>query len=168
MFYIQLIVINSSIVNSLKDKFLSFFKLFDINGGELTRDGYKFKGRGLKQVTRRNNYGSFSTYRNANPFPDDNSGTIDFTAENSTPLSGKYLMVSQNPKIATQSAIWFWNGGNKLLNKTTKEHADMDNLDGVSKTINPNDVKSFPLRSQFYSYAKLAFDVLGHKEHLKL
>lgn len=137
------------------------------NGNELTRDGWKFKGRGLKQVTGRGHYASFSKYRNENPFPDDNSGAIDFTKENSEPLKGNYLLISQDAKYATQSAIWFWNGGSKFKNKTAKDYADIDDVDFVSKVINSKDTDSFPKRRQLYNNAKIAFDVFGHKEYLK-
>ena len=135
------------------------------NGDELTRDGWKFKGRGLKQVTGRGNYGEFTKYRNKNPFPGDTTGQIDFTAEKSgADLKGNYLKLSEDAMYATQSAMWFWNEGTKYNNQTAKEHASDDNVDAVSKAINRYDKKALPKRAANYkrARAKGVFDIDRH------
>jgi len=113
------------------------------NGEELTRDGWKFKGRGLKQLTGRANYVNFSNFRNKNTFTDDSSGQIDFTAEkDGVQLKGNYLKISDDAMYATQSALYFWNDGTKKNKKFAKEHADSDDIELVIKCINEFDSKA--------------------------
>jgi predicted chitinase len=113
------------------------------NGDELTRDGWKFKGRGLKQLTGRGHYVNFTNYRNKNTFTDDTSGKIDFTAEKEgVQLKGNYLKISDDPMYATQSALYFWNDGTKKNKKLAKEHADNDDIELVIKCINEFDGKN--------------------------
>ena len=138
------------------------------NGNELSRDGWKFKGRGLKQVTGRGNYGTFAKYRNKNTFTDDTTGEIDFTKEkDGIELKGNYLKLSESPMYATQSALWFWNEGTKYNKKTAKEHADNDDVDSVSKAINRYDTNALPKRKANYNRAKVAFEIAEHVEFLK-
>jgi putative chitinase len=79
-------------------------------GNIVKGDGKRFKGRGLIQLTGRNNYRSFSNFCN-----------IDFV---STPS-----LVAE-PKYSALAAGWFWNraGLNDL--------ADRDDFKGITKRIN--------------------------------
>ena len=135
------------------------------NGDELSRDGWKFKGRGIKQITGKGNYKNFGKYRTAHPFPEDNTGAIDFTAEKEgKELEGNYLKLSDDGMYATQSALWFWNEGNKYNGKTAKGYADEDDVEGVSKAINFYDTKALPRRKKNYNNARKAgvFDIDRH------
>lgn len=80
------------------------------NGAESTQDGWKYRGRGLIQITGKDNYKMLS----------EDSG-IDF-------LNNPDLLLQEANSMI--SAIWFWNK-NKL-----NVLADEDNLDAISDIIN--------------------------------
>lgn len=137
------------------------------NGNELTRDGWKFKGRGLFHLTGRANYNDFSGYRNSHPFLDDDE-KIDFTKDGSNLWDGKYMKISSDAKYAVQSALWFWNYGNKYQKRNCKDYADIDDVESVSKTVNQYDRDSFPNRAIYYERAKQAFNIAFHKKFLEI
>jgi len=68
------------------------------NGDEESGDGYKYRGRGLFQLTGKNNYQEFSTYYDENHNPD---------AENQDFVEIPNLVLS--PVIAAMSALWYFN-----------------------------------------------------------
>jgi len=80
------------------------------NGDATSGEGYKFRGRGLIQLTGKSNYNGFAT---------DSGITIDEAVA--------YL---STPEGAVESAAWFWNknGLNAL--------ADKDDVTAVTKRIN--------------------------------
>lgn len=80
------------------------------NGDEASGDGFRYRGRGLIQITGKNNYQSFadSVESNINVIPD-------------------YLETFEG---AVQSACWFWESNN--LNR----FADVGDIVGLSKAIN--------------------------------
>ena len=80
------------------------------NGSEESGDGYKFCGRGLIQLTGRDNYTKFAN---------DLSMSIEETVE--------YL---QTPEGACASAGWFWDNNN--LNS----YCDRNDFTGLTKRIN--------------------------------
>ena len=80
------------------------------NGDEASGDGYKYRGRGLIQLTGKDNYVSFS-------LSEDNEALI------------KPELVSQ-PNLAVQSACWFWKNNN--LNR----FADVGDIVGLTRAIN--------------------------------
>lgn len=131
------------------------------NGDELTRDGWKFKGRGLFHLTGRANYSAFSGYRNSHPFLDDKE-EINFTEGSPDLCEGKYMMISSEAKYAVQSALWFWNKGK------SKNYADIDDVKSVSMTINRYDTGSFSSRASYYERAKQAFKIELHKKFLEI
>ena len=80
------------------------------NGDEASGDGYRFCGRGLIQLTGRNNYTFFA-------------GSLDITVEEAT----QYLNTFEG---AAQSACWFWETNN--LN----HWADQGDIVTLTKKIN--------------------------------
>lgn len=80
------------------------------NGNETSNDGWNFRGRGLIQLTGKDNYQSFG-----------NDTGQDFIA------SPELL---EQPKWALNSACWFWK--NRGINK----YADKDDIHMVTKLIN--------------------------------
>ena len=80
--------------------------LGNVNAG----DGWLFRGRGIKQLTGRNNYTQFAN-------------TVDMTAEE----AADYV---STPKGAIESACWFW-ATNKL-----EKFADKGDNKGLTKKIN--------------------------------
>jgi putative chitinase len=80
------------------------------NGDENSGDGYRYCGRGLIQLTGKNNYQNFA----------DSIGT-------SVEEASEYLSTFEG---ATQSACWFWESNN--LNR----FADVGDIKGLTKAIN--------------------------------
>lgn len=118
----------------------NYFRKYDVGrlknmlGNLKDGDGYKYRGRGLIQITGRANYQAF---QNSKYCSDD---------------------IMENPKLlelpllATKSAMWWWwkHGLNKL--------ADSDCVVAITKTINggTNGLKS---RRKFLARAKKVFKV---------
>lgn len=80
------------------------------NGDESSGDGWKYRGRGLIQITGRDNYTSFATATGINAI--DNPTMV------------------ETPTGATLSAGWFWNSRN--LNA----YADAGDFQSMTKRIN--------------------------------
>lgn len=99
-------------------------------GNHFPGDGWKFRGRGLKQLTGRANYADFAR-------------TIGMTAdEAATYLTSK--------KGAVESACWFWNARN--LNAI----ADTDDVTKMTKVINGGDI-GLADRKRRYEHALRVF-----------
>jgi len=77
-------------------------------------DGPRFKGRGLLQLTGRNNYTSYGTARNR-----------DFLTEPNN------LLVATDPSLAVDSACWYW-----ATLKNLNPLADADNVGEITYRIN--------------------------------
>jgi putative chitinase len=99
-------------------------------------DGWRFRGRGLKQLTGRNNYAAFGK-------------TVNMTAEQ----AADYVAT---PKGAIESACWFWN--EKKLNAV----ADAGDIVLMTKIINGGDI-GLADRKQRWEHA---LKVLGGKVSL--
>ncbi len=80
------------------------------NGDEASGDGYRFCGRGLIQLTGRDNYTFFA-------------GSMDISVEEAS----EYLSTFEG---AVQSACWFWESNN--LNR----FADAGDIKGLTRAIN--------------------------------
>jgi len=80
------------------------------NGPETSGDGYRFCGRGLIQLTGRDNYTFFA-------------GSLDISVEDAS----QYLETFEG---AAQSACWFWEQNN--LNR----FADANDVKGLTRAIN--------------------------------
>ncbi len=108
-------------------------KMGNINEG----DGWRFRGRGLKQLTGRDNYTRFGK-------------SVNMTAEQ----AADYVATE---KGAIESAAWFWNANN--LNTI----ADTDDVVKMTKRINGGDIG---LADRQARYTK-CMEILGGKVDLK-
>jgi putative chitinase len=80
------------------------------NGPESSGDGYKFRGRGIIQLTGKSSYTSYASHVNK---------SVEDT-----------ILSFKNPKDALDCACWFWNSRN--LNK----FADANDILTITKLIN--------------------------------
>ncbi len=103
------------------------------NGGERSGDGWRYRGRGLIQLTGKENYQRCS----------EACGT-DFV---SNPES-----ISEEPECAVQVACWYWNS------RSLNQYADADDIKAVTLRINGgyNGLKE---RQAFLTRAKDVFSV---------
>ena len=90
-------------------------------------DGFKYRGRGLIQITGRKNYTACAAALG-----------IDCVS---------YPELLEQPQYAVASAVWYWNANN--INFI----ADTDNIEAVTKAVNGG-LNGFPQRSQYYNLAK--------------
>ena len=104
------------------------YKMGNVNAG----DGWLFRGRGLKQLTGRENYTRFAK-------------TVDMTAEQ----AATYVAT---PKGAVESACWFWDA-NKL-----NTIADTDDVTRMTKKINGGNIGLADRQSRY----KKAMQVFGN------
>jgi putative chitinase len=95
------------------------------NGNEASQDGWKYRGRGLIQITGKNNYVSFGEAIGR-----------DLTDDPS------YL---ETPEGASRSAAWFWNVNN--LNR----FADRKDITGCSRAVNGG-TNGLEERKRYYAH----------------
>ena len=81
------------------------------NGDEKSGDGYRFKGRGLIQLTGRDNYEKYAKDRNPEV------------------LKNPDLLLK--PEYAVDAALWYWTKKQNL-----RKHAQENNISAVTKIIN--------------------------------
>jgi len=137
------------------------------NGDEFSRDGYKFRGHGLIQLTGKSLYIDFSNYRKAHPFPDDSTGYIDFTHEDvHDPIpKGDFDKIADysNAMYNVQSALWYIN--NRSKNLTTA--MDKDDIKLVTYYVNGG-YNGLTERNKFVKNARGedSFKVFKHYEKI--
>ena len=102
------------------------------NGDESSGDGYRYCGRGLIQLTGKNNYTKFSQ-------------DLGISLEETV----KYL---ETPEGAVSSAGWFWDNNN--LN----QYCDKDDFVTLTKRINGGTIGLADREHHYH----LALDLLGH------
>ncbi|MFC4930458.1 glycoside hydrolase family 19 protein [Massilia sp. GCM10023247] len=88
------------------------------NGDEASGDGYRYRGRGLVQLTGKANYADFTEAHNAR----NGSDPRDFVADPDLLLS--------ELKYAIESAFYYWDA------RTVNTLADLDDLEGVTRAVN--------------------------------
>ena len=76
-------------------------------------DGVRFKGRGLLQLTGRDNYASYSQYKK-----------VDFLQ------SGNEELIATTPEYALDVSLWFW------MKRKLNKYADGDKLKAITRRVN--------------------------------
>ena len=97
-------------------------------------DGYRFRGRGLIQLTGRSNYAKYAQFLNR-----------DLTSGTNPDLVGQ-------PDLAVDAAGWFWNS--RKLN----DYADRDDVLSITKRINGG-TNGLDDRKNFLKRAKNVFNI---------
>lgn len=109
------------------------------NGAPSSGDGWRYRGRGLIQITGRSNYLAVST-----------ALKVDFVSE-----PDKLVM----PKHAARSAGWFWKS--RGLNELADDRADDDDSEDfrqITKIINGG-LNGLKERLQFWGRSRAAFGI---------
>ncbi len=109
------------------------------NGSEASQEGYKYRGRGLKQLTGKYNYTNCGT-------------ALGYDLVNDP----SYL---ETPEGAARSAAWFWDNGN--LNK----FADARDIKGSTKAINGG-YNGLEDRTKYYNRGMAIIAATPEEEHL--
>jgi len=134
-------------------------------------DGYRYIGRGLKQLTGRYNYTEFAKYHAAGKFGEKDPDITEAKFANDTntpnetiPPTGHYEKTAE-PKYAVQSAYWFW------TKRDLQNLADKDDLREISKKVTGASGSNLDAeenaRGIFLNYAKkYAFDTNTHFKNL--
>jgi putative chitinase len=99
------------------------------NGSAASGDGWRFRGRGIKQLTGRDNYTAFGK-------------SVNMTAEK----AAEYLTTK---KGAVESAAWFWKTNN--LNR----FADVGDIVGMTEAINGGDIGLADRKKRYESAKKV-------------
>ena len=115
-------------------------KLGNINSG----DGYKYRGRGIIQLTGRTNYNSFNTFYQTN-------------YDSSVNLLNNPDLVASNKEIAVISALWFFK--NKVIDNITNGINEDTGVDKVTKLVNGGN-KGIDHREELHTYATEHIDCL--------
>lgn len=103
------------------------------NGDELSGDGWKFRGRGVIQLTGKNNYSKFEEFSKESVL--DNPD-----------------LVSNSKYLALLSAVWFWKENN------LSRFIEIDDFRGLTRAINGG-FNGLEDRLSYYERAKKAFDI---------
>lgn len=106
------------------------------NGNEASEDGWKYRGRGIKQLTGKTNYTDFKTWYNNNYDPDK-----DFVTNPN--------LISTNDTLAILSGLWFYKA--RVLDKITID--SITTVEKVTKKINGGTV-GLPQRKVRFKKAK--------------
>ena len=110
------------------------------NGNEASGEGYKFRGRGIFQLTGKSNYTSFKTWYNNKYDPDK-----DFV---DTPN-----LISDNDTISILSALWFYK--TNVIDKITIDSTAT--VEAVTKKVNGG-TNGLPHRKEIHTKAKDSID----------
>ena len=103
-----------------------------MNGDEASGDGWRFIGRGLIQITGRENYTACSRAL----FGDDRLLT--------------QPEILEQPRYAVESACWFWQ------RKNINQHADRDDINMVTRVINGG-VNGLKDRKQYFAQLSVSW-----------
>ncbi|MGX3044650.1 hypothetical protein [Helicobacter sp. T3_23-1056] len=87
-------------LKSGRAKAIANYVYSDKNGNKGDDDGWDFRGRGIKQLTGKNNYAEFQSFYNANN-PNNKKDFLNNEEHR------KELIT--NGRVALLSAVWFWN-----------------------------------------------------------
>lgn len=102
------------------------------NGNESSGDGWRYRGRGLIQLTGKENYQRF------------------FNAQADEALINDPDLIAEDPNFAVEAACWFW--ASRELNK----HAENDDLKAVTLRVNGGH-NGLNDRERYLERAKTAF-----------
>lgn len=123
-----------------KEKLMNYVYGRSDLGNNTTGDGYKYRGRGMFQLTGKANYEEFNTFYQAN-------------YESSTNLVTNPGLIVSDLEIGTISALWFFK--NKVIDKIS--NMDSTTVEKVTEKVNGEDI-GITDRKNKYNSAKINID----------